>query len=79
MADPKGFLKTSRQTPPRRPVDVRIQDWKEVYQDFGNGQLEQQASSLQAEQSQQLPASQVDSAWIRTSALHCSSTTTSSK
>jgi glutamate synthase (NADPH/NADH) small chain len=44
MADPKGFLKTSRQTPPRRPVDVRIQDWKEVYQDFGNGQLEQQAS-----------------------------------
>ena len=44
MADPKGFLKTSRQTPPRRPVDVRIQDWKEVYQDFGNGELEQQAS-----------------------------------
>jgi glutamate synthase (NADPH/NADH) small chain len=33
MADPKGFLKTtSRELPKRRPVDVRIMDWREVYE-----------------------------------------------
>ena len=32
MADPKGFLTTPRQTPSRRPVDVRIRDWREVYE-----------------------------------------------
>jgi glutamate synthase (NADPH) small chain len=34
MADPKGFLTTPRQTPPRRPVDLRLLDWREVYQPF---------------------------------------------
>ena len=34
MADPKGFLTTPRQTACRRPVDVRIQDWREVYTEF---------------------------------------------
>jgi glutamate synthase (NADPH) small chain len=43
MADPKGFLTTSRQTPARRPVDVRIMDWREVYLEFGAGQVERQA------------------------------------
>jgi glutamate synthase (NADPH/NADH) small chain len=43
MADPKGFLTTPRQTPARRPVDVRISDWREVYTEFGTGQVEQQA------------------------------------
>ena len=43
MADPKGFLTTPRQTPARRPVDVRIQDWHEVYTEFSRGELEQQA------------------------------------
>ena len=32
MADPKGFLTTPRITPKRRPIDVRILDWKEVYE-----------------------------------------------
>jgi glutamate synthase (NADPH/NADH) small chain len=32
MADPKGFMTTPRQVPVRRPVDVRIHDWKEVYE-----------------------------------------------
>jgi glutamate synthase (NADPH/NADH) small chain len=32
MADPRGFLKASRETASRRPVDVRIMDWKEVYE-----------------------------------------------
>ncbi|NPC95339.1 glutamate synthase subunit beta [Nocardioides sp. zg-DK7169] len=31
MADPKGFLKTSREVASRRPVEERVQDWKEVY------------------------------------------------
>ena len=43
MADPKGFLTTPRQTPARRPVDIRIQDWREVYTEFSHGELEQQA------------------------------------
>ena len=33
MADPRGFLKvTERETAKRRPVEIRIQDWKEVYE-----------------------------------------------
>jgi glutamate synthase (NADPH) small chain len=43
MADPKGFLTTPRQTPARRPVDVRISDWREVYTEFGADRLERQA------------------------------------
>ncbi|MFJ9440793.1 glutamate synthase subunit beta [Kitasatospora sp. NPDC101235] len=31
MADPKGFLTTPKQLAERRPVDVRIKDWSEVY------------------------------------------------
>src|SRR3954452_5336999 len=44
MADPQGFLKLDRRTPTRRPVDVRIRDWKEVYEDFPTEDLEAQAS-----------------------------------
>src|ERR1700726_1695695 len=43
MADPKGFMTTPRETPVRRPVDVRIRDWREVYTDFPAGRLERQA------------------------------------
>ncbi|RJK93722.1 glutamate synthase subunit beta [Vallicoccus soli] len=35
MADPKGFLTTPRELPARRPVDVRIRDWREVYEEAG--------------------------------------------
>ncbi|WP_441246649.1 glutamate synthase subunit beta [Kitasatospora sp. McL0602] len=31
MADPKGFLNTPKQLAERRPVDVRLRDWNEVY------------------------------------------------
>jgi glutamate synthase (NADPH/NADH) small chain len=45
MADPNGFLKhTHRETPARRPVSVRLLDWKEVYEDFEPETLRQQAS-----------------------------------
>jgi glutamate synthase (NADPH) small chain len=43
MADPKGFLTTQRQTPARRPVDLRLLDWREVYQPFPAATLEKQA------------------------------------
>ena len=43
MADPKGFLNTPRETPKRRPVDVRIKDWKEVYQEQEFSHLQKQA------------------------------------
>jgi glutamate synthase (NADPH/NADH) small chain len=43
MADPRGFLTTPRETPKRRPVDVRILDWNEVYQDFPHDHLQKQA------------------------------------
>ena len=31
MPDPNGFLRYERQLPKRRPVPVRIRDWREVY------------------------------------------------
>ena len=43
MADPKGFLTSDRELPTRRPVDIRLQDWREVYQEFGADRLEKQA------------------------------------
>ena len=44
MADPRGFLKvTERETAERRPVSVRIQDWREVYEKRNSGVLTQQA------------------------------------
>jgi glutamate synthase (NADPH/NADH) small chain len=43
MADPKGFLTTPRELPPRRPVDVRILDWREVYEPFPADKLSRQA------------------------------------
>jgi glutamate synthase (NADPH/NADH) small chain len=45
MADPRGFLKvTDRETAKRRPVPVRILDWKEVYERRDSGVIKQQAS-----------------------------------
>ncbi len=43
MADPKGFMTTDRELPTRRPVDIRLQDWREVYQEFGEAKVEKQA------------------------------------
>ncbi|MGN5237737.1 glutamate synthase subunit beta [Rhodococcus sp. SJ-3] len=45
MADPNGFLKHgSRETPVRRPVPLRLLDWKEVYEPFPLESLQIQAS-----------------------------------
>jgi glutamate synthase (NADPH/NADH) small chain len=43
MGDPKGFLTTPRVLPKRRPVDLRLRDWHEVYEDFARDALEAQA------------------------------------
>ena len=43
MADRTGFLTTPRQVAPRRPVDIRITDWREVYVGMRHGDLERQA------------------------------------
>jgi glutamate synthase (NADPH) small chain len=45
MADPAGFLKhRQRELPKRRPIPLRILDWKEVYEDFDHSTLQVQAS-----------------------------------
>jgi glutamate synthase (NADPH) small chain len=44
VTDKEGFLKHGRATPPRRPVPVRLLDWKEVYEDFPTETLVEQAS-----------------------------------
>src|SRR5579875_674028 len=44
MADPKGFLKTrERELPKRRPVELRLMDWREVYEQQDRGELRRQA------------------------------------
>jgi len=44
VADPKGFLKTQeRELPARRPVSVRLMDWKEVYEQGDAATVRRQA------------------------------------
>ncbi|HET8956833.1 MAG TPA: glutamate synthase subunit beta [Microcella sp.] len=44
MADPRGFINVpERELPPRRPVPIRLMDWKEVYEQGDPGQLRRQA------------------------------------
>ncbi len=44
MGKPTGFLEAGRELPGRRPVPVRLRDWKEVYQPFPSDRLRTQAS-----------------------------------
>ena len=40
MADPRGFLKVrERETPPYRPVEVRLRDWNEVKDELGRDEV----------------------------------------
>ena len=44
MADPQGFLHTrERELPQRRPVPVRLMDWREVYEQQEVAQVQRQA------------------------------------
>jgi glutamate synthase (NADPH/NADH) small chain len=44
MGDVTGFLKFPRQLPVRRPVPVRLRDWKEVYEPFPVEAAQQQGA-----------------------------------
>ncbi len=43
MGEPTGFLKWDRTTPQRRRIEVRVQDWQEVYEKFPAEELKHQA------------------------------------
>ena len=43
MGEPTGFLQWKRELPTRRPVPVRLLDWKEVYEPFPAEHLQTQA------------------------------------
>ena len=44
MADPKGFLTFKRELPPSREVNVRLSDYKEIYDEFPVEKTKQQAA-----------------------------------
>jgi glutamate synthase (NADPH/NADH) small chain len=44
MGKVTGFLEHGRELPSRRPVPVRLRDWREVYEPFEEGKLRVQAS-----------------------------------
>jgi glutamate synthase (NADPH/NADH) small chain len=43
MGETTGFLKWGRETPTRRPVELRLHDWREVYEPFPRDTLQLQA------------------------------------
>ena len=43
MGELGGFMKNGRATPTRRPVEIRLKDWKEVYAPFPDKDLKAQA------------------------------------
>ena len=43
MGELGGFMKNGRAVPTRRPVPVRLRDWKEVYEPFADSSLKAQA------------------------------------
>ncbi len=44
MGKPSGFMEFQRETPTRRPVEERIHDWLEVYEEFPVDRLKAQAA-----------------------------------
>jgi glutamate synthase (NADPH/NADH) small chain len=44
MADPKGFMKYAREGPKRRPVEVRVHDWREFYEPMPEDKLQAQGA-----------------------------------
>ena len=43
MGEPTGFIQWGRTSPKRRPIPVRVADWKEVYEPFPPSELVHQA------------------------------------
>src|SRR5438067_741260 len=44
MGDPKGFMKYAREGPKRKPVELRVLDWKEMYEPISEGSLKMQGA-----------------------------------
>jgi glutamate synthase (NADPH/NADH) small chain len=44
MGEVTGFMKYGRELPTRRPIPVRVLDWREVYEDFPAGKTRTQAA-----------------------------------
>jgi glutamate synthase (NADPH/NADH) small chain len=44
MGDPKGFMKFKREGPARRAVELRVLDWKEMYEPFPEDKLKAQGA-----------------------------------
>ena len=44
MGETAGFMKYDRETPTRRPVPVRLLDWREVYEDFPEAKIRTQGA-----------------------------------
>jgi glutamate synthase (NADPH/NADH) small chain len=44
MGKPTGFKEISRELPKRRPVELRILDWNEIYLDFADDKLQKQGA-----------------------------------
>jgi glutamate synthase (NADPH/NADH) small chain len=44
MGKPTGFMEISREVPTRRPVEDRLQDWYEIYQDFPAEKVQSQGA-----------------------------------
>ena len=44
MGKTTGFLEYQRETPQRRPILERVNDWFEVYQDFPDSKARDQAA-----------------------------------
>src|SRR5512147_990863 len=44
MGKPTGFKEIARELPKRRPVELRVLDWKEIYLDFPEAKLRQQGA-----------------------------------
>ena len=39
MGDPKGFMKYAREGPKRKAVELRVLDWKEMYEPISEDKL----------------------------------------
>jgi glutamate synthase (NADPH/NADH) small chain len=44
MGKPTGFMEYGRKLPPRRPVPVRLRDWREVYEPFPEDEAQRQGA-----------------------------------
>ena len=44
MGDPKGFMKYAREGPKRKPVELRVLDWKEMYEPIAEDKLKVQGA-----------------------------------